>query len=66
MPCTNEPDTILVHTPDTASDSAQAGRHSVALFFDMEKAFDTISKDRLHVKLESLGVPLRFRYWIRN
>ena len=49
-----------------ASDSAKAGRHSVALFFDMEKAFDTISKDRLHVKLESLGVPLRFRYWIRN
>ena len=39
-------------------------RSTVALFFDMEKAFDTISKAALAKKLDDMHVPERFRRWI--
>eukprot|EP00754_Rhynchopus_humris_P033788 Rhum_TRINITY_DN15480_c2_g5::Rhum_TRINITY_DN15480_c2_g5_i3::g.158876::m.158876 len=39
-------------------------RCTVTLFFDMEKAFDTISKKALAKKLDDMNVPERFCRWI--
>eukprot|EP00754_Rhynchopus_humris_P033789 Rhum_TRINITY_DN15481_c2_g2::Rhum_TRINITY_DN15481_c2_g2_i1::g.158811::m.158811 len=49
----------------SVSDAQRRGKFAVALFFDMEKAFDTVSKEAVHQRLEDLRVPLRFRVWIR-
>ena len=49
----------------SVSDAQRGGKFAVALFFDMEKAFDTVSKEAVHRRLEDLCVPLRFRVWIR-
>ena len=50
----------------SVSNAHRQRRYSVALFFDMEKAFDTVKKQHLHEKLCSLGVPKRFRLWIEH
>ena len=50
----------------SASDARTKGRFTTALFFDMAKAFDTVSKEAVHAKLEKLSIPLRFRAWIRG
>ena len=50
----------------SASNAQKSGKYSIALFFDMAKAFDTVSKEAVHAKLARLGVPIRFRLWIRG
>eukprot|EP00754_Rhynchopus_humris_P031433 Rhum_TRINITY_DN15338_c10_g1::Rhum_TRINITY_DN15338_c10_g1_i2::g.149838::m.149838 len=42
----------------SASNAQQKGRYSVGLFFDMAKAFDTVSKEAIHAKLEKMRIPL--------
>eukprot|EP00754_Rhynchopus_humris_P032393 Rhum_TRINITY_DN15404_c1_g1::Rhum_TRINITY_DN15404_c1_g1_i1::g.155166::m.155166 len=50
----------------SACDARRRRRYTTALFFDMAKAFDTVSKEAIHAKLAKLGVPPRFRTWIRG
>ncbi|GFN96032.1 RNA-directed DNA polymerase from mobile element jockey-like, partial [Plakobranchus ocellatus] len=56
----------LVRFTQSVIDAWQSRQHTVAVFIDLEKAYDKIWRTGLFVKLQKLGVTGRMYNWIRS
>jgi hypothetical protein len=56
----------VVHITQEIEDAFQKGRHTVAVWVDMEKAFDKIWHDGLRLKMLKAGVCGKMFHWISH
>ena len=54
----------ITHIAQHVEDAFQEKKHTVAVWVDMEKAFDKVWKNGLHLKLLAMGVTNSMLNWI--
>ena len=56
----------LLRLTQNVYNSFNKGEHTAALFIDIEKAYDSVWRDGLMVKLRDIGITGRIWHWIRD
>ena len=56
----------LAYITQTATDALSSGKAAVTLYFDLEKAFDKVSKHAVINSVRRKGFPPKFTRWLHN